>query len=138
MFSGVGQNSVEGLQVAVDIGEYGYSHDFKDPFALSAKYSTLPLWPKFGEDIMRTVKIRDIGEFGLIQSLKDLACQLEQPLGEMTFQLLLGMGDDAAAWHTVKATELASHGSDVAQVYCHGRLASLCPGNSRTQARNRG
>ena len=75
MFSGVGQNSVEGLQVAVDVGEYGYSHDFKDPFVLRAKYSTLPLWPKFGEDIMRTVKVREIGEFTLIQSLQKLVCQ---------------------------------------------------------------
>ena len=108
LFPGVDQNSVEGLQVAVDVGEYGYSHDFKNPFVLSAKYSTLPLWPRFGEDIMQTVKVRDIGEFGLIQSLKDLICKLEQPLEETTFPLLLGIGDDAAAWHTVEATELAT------------------------------
>jgi thiamine-monophosphate kinase len=57
---------------------------------------------------MQTVKIRDMGEFGLIQSLKELVCQWEQPSGETTFPLLLGIGDDAAAWHTVEATELAT------------------------------
>jgi thiamine-monophosphate kinase len=57
---------------------------------------------------MRTVKVRDIGEFALIQSLRELVCQVKPSSGAMPFPLLLGMGDDAAAWHTIEATELAT------------------------------
>ena len=57
---------------------------------------------------MRTVKIRGIGEFALIQSLQEMVCRGEPSSGGMAFPLLLGMGDDAAAWHTTGATELAT------------------------------
>ena len=66
------------------------------------------MWRRFGEDIIQTVKVRDIGEFGLIQSLQEMVRQWKQPSRETTFPLLLDMGDDAAAWHTVEATELAT------------------------------
>jgi thiamine-monophosphate kinase len=57
---------------------------------------------------MRTVKVREIGEFTLIQSLRKLVCQ-GNPVSEgAAFPLLLGIGDDAAAWHTTAATELAT------------------------------
>ena len=57
---------------------------------------------------MRAVTIRDVGEFGLIRSLREMVCRWEQPSGGEEFPLLLGIGDDAAAWHTTEATELAT------------------------------
>ncbi|MDP6494558.1 MAG: thiamine-phosphate kinase [Dehalococcoidia bacterium] len=56
---------------------------------------------------MQTVKVREIGEFGLIQSLRELVCQSKQQ-SETAFPLLLGIGDDAAAWRTIEGTELAT------------------------------
>lgn len=73
---------------------------------------------------MRTVKVRDIGEFGLIRSLQELVCQWKQPLGEATFPLLLGIGDDAAAWRTVDGTELATTDTMVDGVHFRHDLIS--------------
>ncbi|MDA0988065.1 MAG: thiamine-phosphate kinase [Chloroflexi bacterium] len=73
---------------------------------------------------MRTVKVRDIGEFGLIRSLQELVCQWKQPSGETTFTLLLGIGDDAAAWRTVDGTELATTDTMVDGVHFRHDLIS--------------
>ena len=57
---------------------------------------------------MLTVKVQEIGEFALIQSLRELVCQGNPSSGEMIFPLLLDIGDDSAAWHTIEATEMAT------------------------------
>lgn len=77
-------------------------------FVWNAEFSMLLLWPRFGKDIMRIVKVREIGEFALIQTLKELLCHGNPSSGEMAFPLVIGIGDDAAAWHTTEATELAT------------------------------
>ncbi len=57
---------------------------------------------------MRAAMIRDLGEFGLIRSIQELVCEGQQQSGDDDFRLLLGIGDDAAAWRTPEATELAT------------------------------
>lgn len=54
------------------------------------------------------MKISDIGEFGLIQSLKELVCQWEQPTQDAIFPMVLGIGDDGAVWQTTTAMEIAT------------------------------
>jgi thiamine-monophosphate kinase len=57
---------------------------------------------------MRTVKLRDIGEFALIQVLQEMV-DVDGPSPQgAPFSLVLGIGDDAAAWHAREATELAT------------------------------
>lgn len=57
---------------------------------------------------MLSVKIQEIGEFALIESIRDLVCRSVPQSGEITAELLLGIGDDAACWYTTGATELAT------------------------------
>ena len=73
---------------------------------------------------MRAVTIRDVGEFGLIRSLHEMVCKWEQTSGGEEFPLLLGIGDDAAAWHTTEATELATTDTLVSGVHFRHDLTS--------------
>ena len=68
--------------------------------------------------------MRDVGEFGLIQSIRELVCDGDQPAGNHGFQLLLGIGDDAAAWRTPEATELATTDTLVDGVHFRHDLTS--------------
>ena len=60
--------------------------------------------------IMQSMKLKELGEFGLIEILSDLvAKEAGKPLqGRKSsgFRLLLGIGDDTAAWKVGKGTEL--------------------------------
>ena len=49
---------------------------------------------------MRAAMIHEIGEFGLIRSIQELVCEQGPQDGDGDFRLLLGIGDDAAAWRT--------------------------------------
>ncbi|MFH1559833.1 MAG: thiamine-phosphate kinase [Chloroflexota bacterium] len=73
---------------------------------------------------MRTVKVRDIGEFALIETLQKIVSQGKPWPEELPFPLLLGMGDDAAAWHTGEATELATTDTLVEGVHFRHDLTS--------------
>lgn len=53
--------------------------------------------------IIQTMKLSDIGEFGLIQKLKDIAEKTNPPSA-----LVLGIGDDAAAWKNEPGLTLAT------------------------------
>ena len=68
--------------------------------------------------------IRDLGEFGLIRSIQELVCEGEQHSGDDDFRLLLGIGDDAAAWRTPEATELATTDTLVDGVHFRHDLTS--------------
>ena len=68
--------------------------------------------------------IRDLGEFGLIRSIQELVCEGEQDSGDDDFRLLLGIGDDAAAWRTPEATELATTDTLVDGVHFRHDLTS--------------
>lgn len=68
--------------------------------------------------------IRDLGEFGLIRSIQELVCEGQQQSGDDDFRLLLGIGDDAAAWHTPEAIELATTDTLVDGVHFRHDLTS--------------
>jgi len=70
------------------------------------------------------VKIQEIGEFALIQSLRDLVCQSVTSAGDITSELLLGIGDDAAAWYTTGTTELATTDTMVEGVHFRHEFTS--------------
>jgi len=73
---------------------------------------------------MHTVKVRDIGEFGLIKSIQELVLRWGQTSEETTFPLLFGIGDDAAVWRTSEATEMASTDTLVDGVHFRSDLIS--------------
>ena len=73
---------------------------------------------------MRAAMIRDVGEFGLIRSIQELVCEGQQDSGDDDFLLLLGIGDDAAAWRTPEATELATTDTLVDGVHFRHDLTS--------------
>ncbi len=56
------------------------------------------------------MKVKDIGEFGLIDRLTGLLAQSSgvAPPTDAGFPLVIGIGDDAAAWHTRDSTELST------------------------------
>jgi thiamine-monophosphate kinase len=93
-------------------------------FSQCAYHIKIPLWLRFVEDIMHAVKVRDIGEFGLIKSIQELVNRCVQTSEEATFPLLLGIGDDAAAWRTTEATELATTDTLVDGVHFRSDLIS--------------
>ncbi|MDE2861135.1 MAG: thiamine-phosphate kinase [Chloroflexota bacterium] len=68
--------------------------------------------------------IHEIGEFGLIRSIRELVCEQEAQDGDDDFRLLLGIGDDAAAWRTSEATELATTDTLVDGVHFRHDLTS--------------
>lgn len=73
---------------------------------------------------MRAAMIREVGEFGLIKSIQELVCEHGQQNGDHDFRLLLGIGDDAAAWHTPEAIELATTDTLVDGVHFRHDLTS--------------
>ena len=73
---------------------------------------------------MRAAMIREIGEFGLIKSIQELVCEQGQQDGDDDFRLLLGIGDDAAAWRTPEAIELATTDTLVDGVHFRHDLTS--------------
>ena len=68
--------------------------------------------------------MRDVGEFGLIESIRELVCEWELRPGDGDFPLLLGIGDDAAAWRTPQAIELATTDTLVDGVHFRHDLTS--------------
>ncbi len=68
--------------------------------------------------------MRDVGEFGLIESIRELVCQQDSQPGDDDFPLLLGIGDDAAAWRTPEAIELATTDTLVDGVHFRHDLTS--------------
>ena len=54
------------------------------------------------------MKVHELGEFGLIRELEALVRRLGPHRVETTSQLLIGIGDDAAAWSLAQATEICT------------------------------
>jgi len=63
------------------------------------------------------MRISELGEFGLIERLSELATEAEKSLPENRRKPLIGIGDDAAAWHQPDAVQLASTDSLVEGVH---------------------
>ena len=57
---------------------------------------------------MRAVKLKDMGEFALIQALQEMVEEDGSSSQEALSSLVVGIGDDAAAWMPETATELAT------------------------------
>ncbi len=53
------------------------------------------------------MKVSEIGEFGLIDILEEIITS-EEKSGEAWDNLIIGIGDDTAAWHTNVSTQLAT------------------------------
>ena len=64
------------------------------------------------------MKVKDLGEFGLIDLLAKMAG------GEKNERLLIGIGDDAAAWRGEAAIQLATVDSFIEGVHFPSGLAS--------------
>ncbi|MBF8268000.1 MAG: thiL [Dehalococcoidia bacterium] len=62
------------------------------------------------------MKVRDIGEFALIRVIQGMV-EKESSAEEAPFPLVLGIGDDAAAWQSREATELATTDTLVEDVH---------------------
>ena len=54
------------------------------------------------------MKVSDLGEFGLIDLLAKMAYGASNKEAEAWKQLILGIGDDAAAWHGGTSVQMAT------------------------------
>jgi len=59
-------------------------------------------------DIILAMKVSELGEFGLVDLLAKVAYEVQDRQAAPWRQLLVGIGDDAAAWHTDASIELAT------------------------------
>jgi thiamine-monophosphate kinase len=58
--------------------------------------------------IIATVKVSELGEFGLIKLLADIVDRTKNPKDVSWQRLLIGIGDDAAAWQVDDTVQLAT------------------------------
>ena len=58
--------------------------------------------------IIPAMKVSELGEFGLIELLADIADKAKNPQDVSWRQLLIGIGDDAAAWQANGSVQLAT------------------------------
>lgn len=63
------------------------------------------------------MKISELGEFGLIELLADIVNKTRDSKNPSWQQLIIGIGDDAAAWHGDSAIQLATTDSLVQDVH---------------------
>ncbi len=75
------------------------------------------MWPRYVRAIILTMRVSELGEFGLIDLLAEIAGEGQNHQAASQKQLAIGIGDDAAAWHTGAATELATVDSLVQGVH---------------------
>ena len=59
-------------------------------------------------DIILAMKVSELGEFGLVDLLAKVAYEIQDRQAAPWRQLLVGIGDDAAAWHSDASIELAT------------------------------
>lgn len=59
-------------------------------------------------DIILAMKLSEMGEFGLVDLLAKVAYEVQDRQAASWRQLLVSIGDDAAAWHTDASIELAT------------------------------
>jgi thiamine monophosphate kinase len=72
------------------------------------------------------MKVSELGEFGLIDLLAKMAYRSRDKQTPAWQQLIIGIGDDAAAWHSDAAAQLVTVDSFIQDV--HFSLAvTLCP-----------
>ena len=63
------------------------------------------------------MKVKELGEFGLIEQLSKIASQVRGKETTPGLQLIVGIGDDAAAWHSDASIELATVDSFIQDVH---------------------
>ncbi len=67
--------------------------------------------------IISAMKVSELGEFGLIEQLAKIAYQALSKEAAAGKQLIIGIGDDAAAWHGDAKVELAAADSLIQDVH---------------------
>ena len=80
------------------------------------KYQIL-LLPRYGRAIILAMKVSELGEFGLIDLLAKMAHRSRDKQAPAWQQLLIGIGDDAAAWHSDAAVQLVTVDSFIQDVH---------------------
>ncbi|HEX76318.1 MAG TPA: thiamine-phosphate kinase [Dehalococcoidia bacterium] len=70
------------------------------------------------------MKVSEIGEFGLIELLADIVDKSKNPQNASWQQLLIGIGDDAAAWQGDSSIQLATTDSLVQDIHFHLNITS--------------
>jgi thiamine-monophosphate kinase len=81
------------------------------------------LWPIYAHVIILSMKVSQIGEFGLIDLLSKIADRGRDKRLDSWQQLIVGIGDDAAAWQGDASVQLATVDSLVQDV--HFSLATI-------------
>jgi len=75
------------------------------------------LWLKYSNVIIPAMKVSELGEFGLIDLLAKMANSTQDSQRESWQQLIIGIGDDASAWHGSTSTQLATTDSLIQDVH---------------------
>ena len=70
------------------------------------------------------MKVSELGEFGLIDLLAKMAYSVQDKQSAAWQQLIIGIGDDAAAWHGDTSTQLATVDSFIQDVHFSLAIAS--------------
>ncbi len=63
------------------------------------------------------MKVSELGEFGLIELLAEMVHRTQSKQIALPHQVILGIGDDAAAWHSETQTQLATVDSLIQDVH---------------------
>ena len=80
------------------------------------KYQIL-LLPRYGRAIILAMKVSELGEFGLIDLLAKIAHRSRDKQTPAWQQLIIGIGDDAAAWHSNATAQLVTVDSFIQDVH---------------------
>jgi len=72
---------------------------------------------KHKDAIISTMKVSELGEFGLIDLLARMACGARDSEADSWQKLLIGIGDDAAAWQVGASVQLATVDSLIQDVH---------------------
>ncbi len=91
---------------------------------------------RYKDAIISTMKVSEIGEFGLIDLLAEMAYSARDNQTASWQQLVIGIGDDAAAWHGDASIQLATVDTLIQDVHFSLDTASWSEVGWRAMAAN--